>query len=346
MDVIEIFSRYNEELKTVDYHLGDIFSSNVFLIPLIGSHILTGGGKRMRPLFLLLSAELCGYRGPERAQLGSIIEAIHTASLLHDDVIDGAKTRRGRPSAHTIWGNQIVVLVGDFLYSNALRCAVNHKNQKIMEALSDASTRMTEGEILQLHKTGDPEITKEEYFQIISAKTGVLISAACRIGAILANAPAEKENALARFGLKTGIAFQLADDILDYIAKPAEFGKKLGKDLEEGKITMPLIHLLKVADQKEKDEIKDIIAQCVSENKEYNAIELQKQQCDTSTVCLPDSNLKRVQEMLLKYNALQEALNDARELINEARAELKVFPDSIEKEAILSMAEFAMQREK
>ncbi len=346
MDVKEIFSAYSEELKKVDYHLGDIFSSNVFLIPLIGSHILTGGGKRMRPLFLLLSAELCGYRGHERAQLGSIIEAIHTASLLHDDVIDGAETRRGKPSAHTIWGNQMVVLVGDFLYSNALRCAVNQKNQKIMEALSDASTRMTEGEILQLHKTGDPEITKEEYFQIISAKTGVLISAACRIGAILANAPEEKENALARFGLKTGIAFQLADDILDYMARPDDLGKKLGKDLEEGKITMPLIHLLKVADRKEKEEIKSIIAECVSEKTEYNARELQRQQLDASTGCLADSNLKRVQELLLKYNALEEALNAARELVNEARSELSIFPDSIEKEAILSMSEFAMQREK
>src|SRR5208283_2531812 len=186
MNIKDIFSCYAEEMKTVERQLLGIFSSNVFLIPMIGQHLISGGGKRIRPLFLLLTADMCGYEETKRTLLAAIIEAIHTASLLHDDVIDGADTRRGKPAAHAVWGNQVVILVGDFLYSKALKIAVDQKNQKIMEALSEATTRMTEGEILQLNKVGDPEITKEEYFDIVGAKTGVLISAACRIGGILA----------------------------------------------------------------------------------------------------------------------------------------------------------------
>src|SRR5208282_2651590 len=179
MNIKDIFSHYAEEMQTVERQLLGIFSSNVFLIPMIGQHLISGGGKRIRPLFLLLSSDLCGYKEANRTMLAAIIEAIHTASLLHDDVIDSADTRRGKPAAHAIWGNQVVILVGDFLYSMALKIAVDQKNQKVMEALSEATTRMTEGEILQLNKIGDPDITAQEYYDIIAAKTGVLISAAC-----------------------------------------------------------------------------------------------------------------------------------------------------------------------
>lgn len=334
MTVKDIFKNYSDELKTVDRNLMDIFQSNVLLIPLIGKHILSSGGKRIRPLFLLLSADLCGYKDSNRAFLGAIIEAIHTASLLHDDVIDGADTRRGKPASHVLWGNQVVILVGDYLYSNALKLAVTQKSQKIMEALSDATTRMTEGEILQLHKTGDPEIIREEYFQIISAKTGILISAACRIGSILANQPDEKEAALAQFGLKIGIAFQLADDVLDYMAKPKDLGKRLGKDLEEGKITMPLIHLLKIASNSEREEIKNIIKETV------------KVQDSKKHPVNNGKNLNRITELFSKYNTIEESLKIASALVKEAQAELNVFPASRQKEAILAMAEYAMQRDK
>jgi octaprenyl-diphosphate synthase len=331
MNVKDIFANYSEELKIVDKELLGIFKSNVFLIPMIGQHILNSGGKRIRPLFLLLSADLFGYKGASRTLLAAIIEAIHTASLLHDDVIDGAETRRGRPAAHSIWGNQIVILTGDFLYSNALKIAVAQKNQKIMDVLSDATTRMTEGEILQLHKTGDPEITRDEYFEIISAKTGVLISAACRIAGILANQPEEKEMAISRFGMKTGIAFQLADDVLDYVAEQDGLGKRLGKDLEEGKITMPLIYLLKVASEQERDEIKNIIRETGSQQKSGGNIK---------------SGLNRILELFSKYNAIEESLKVARLLVEEAKYELDIFPASREKDALLIMAEYAMQREK
>ncbi len=330
MDVKDIFADYSEELKIVDQELLGIFKSNVFLIPLVGQHILGSGGKRIRPIFLLLSADLCGYKGQNRTLLAAIIEAIHTASLLHDDVIDGAETRRGRPTAHSIWGNQIVILTGDFLYSNALKLAVAQKNQKIMEALSEATTRMTEGEILQLHKTGDPDITRDEYFEIISAKTGVLISAACRIAGILANQPEEKEMALSRFGMKTGIAFQLADDVLDYVAEQKDLGKRLGKDLEEGKITMPLIYLLKTASEQERIEIRELIKGQGAKGKGQGS----------------NNGLNRILELFSKYNAIEESLKVARSLVDEAKSELDIFPVSREKDALLIMAEYAMQREK
>jgi len=322
MNIKDIFSRYAEEMKTVERQLLGIFSSNVFLIPMVGKHLISGGGKRIRPLFLLLSADLCGYDEANRTLLAAIIEAIHTASLLHDDVIDGADTRRGKPAAHAVWGNQVVILVGDFLYSKALKIAVDQKNQKIMEALSEATTRMTEGEILQLNKVGDPEITKEEYFEIVAAKTGVLMSAACRIGGILANQPEENEMALARFGMKTGIAFQLADDILDYVADQRNLGKKLGKDLDEGKITMPLIYLLKNASEVEQEEIRCII-KSRSENEEGH---------------------QRIMALFEQYSAIEESLKIAEALVEEGKSELACFPHSEGKEALLAMAEYAMQR--
>jgi octaprenyl-diphosphate synthase len=281
-----------------------------------------------------MAADMCGYYGKDRTLFGAIIEAIHTASLLHDDVIDEAETRRGKTSAHKIWGNQVVVLVGDYLYSNSLRLAVSKKNQKIMETLSEATTRMTEGELLQLNKTGDPAITMDEYYKIISAKTGILMSAACRIGAVLAGQSVDVEDALAEFGLKTGIAFQLADDILDYIALQDDLGKKLGKDLEEGKITMPMIQLLKVAPSSEKQEVIKIIEETAGTVGAKISAAKRK------------INLKRITSLFLRYNAIEESFNIARGLVEEAKATLSSFPDSDRKQAILAMADYTMQRRK
>jgi octaprenyl-diphosphate synthase len=348
MTAKDIFENYSEELKIVDQELLGIFKSNVFLIPMVGQHILSSGGKRIRPLFFLLAADLCGYKGQNRTLLAAIIETIHTASLLHDDVIDGAEMRRGKATAHSIWGNRIVILTGDFLYSNAVKLAVAQKNQKIMEILSDATARLAEGEILQLHKIGDTSITRDAYFDIISAKTGVLISAACRIAGILANQPEEKEMALSRFGMKTGIAFQLADDVLDYVAEQKELGKRLGKDIGEGKITMPLIYLLKVASEQEKDEIREIIKRQASSVDCHAPSVKSRALCVTLNARLSTHNdgLNRILELFSKYNAIGESLKVARSLVDEAKSELDIFPSSREKDALLIMAEYAMQRKK
>lgn len=329
MIVSEVFSAYGAELKRVEAELANIFASDVPLISLVGQHILGGGGKRMRPLFLLLSADLCGYKGDKRAILGAVIEAIHTASLLHDDVIDGAQTRRGKTASHVLWGNHMVILIGDYLYSKALRIAVGQRSQKVMDALSEATTRMSEAEVLQLSKTGDPEITEEEYFTIISGKTGVLISAACRIGAVLADMPEEKETALRDFGLKAGIAFQLADDVLDYVAQQATLGKKLGKDLEEGKITMPLIHLLKDASQAERDEVTVIIKEASKEENDDDR---------------NGSHLSRIIKLYAKYDSIAKAMRTAQGLIDEAHQCLAIFPESPHKDALLALAAYSMQR--
>jgi len=199
----------------------------------------------------------------------------------------------------------------------------------VMDALSEATTRMSEAEVLQLSKTGDPEITEEEYFTIISGKTGVLISAACRIGAVLADMPEEKETALRDFGLKAGIAFQLADDVLDYVAQQAALGKKLGKDLEEGKITMPLIHLLKDALPAERDEIITIIKEASKEEKDdgHNG-----------------SHLARIIELYTKYDSIVKAMKTAQKLVDDARKCLAVFPDSLHKDALMTLAAYSMQR--
>ncbi|MBI4685170.1 MAG: polyprenyl synthetase family protein [Nitrospirae bacterium] len=322
MAIKKVFDAYERELSLVEVKLEGLFQSEAPLIPLIGKYLLDGGGKRLRPLFLLSSARLTGYNGDEHIMLASIIELIHMSSLLHDDVVDGAQIRRGRPAAHSIWGNQIVILVGDFLYSNALKKAVSFKSQRIMEALSEATTGMTEGEILQLQKTADISITEDEYIKIISAKTGYLISAACMIGAILGKVSSEKEDALAMFGLKAGTAFQMTDDILDYMAEESELGKRLGKDIEEGKITLPLIYLFRNASDSEKIEIKQIIGHFSNEG------------------------LKRVLSLFKQYKVLEKSLNRARRIVEEAKSQLSVFPDSAEKDLLLSIAEYAIYREK
>jgi octaprenyl-diphosphate synthase len=323
MDIQEIFRLYDPELRIIEERLQDLFKSTVPPIPLIGKHLVEGGGKRIRPLLLILSAEMAGYKGDARLTLGGIIESIHTASLLHDDVVDAAEARRGKIPAHSIWGNQVVILVGDFLYSNALHLAVLQKNQKIMEILSEATTRMTEGEILQLTKTGDPNISEEDYFKIISAKTGALISAACGIGAILGSLPEEKFNALSNFGMKTGIAFQVADDILDYMADEKKLGKRLGKDLKEGKITLPLIYLLKIASDDEIDEVKRIISDSFSKE-----------------------DLKKILELFKKHNVIDLSLKKACDLLYDAKTELAIFNNSPVKDSLFAVADYMLARGK
>jgi octaprenyl-diphosphate synthase len=323
VELDDIFSSYDADLRIAEDRIKDLFKSSVLTIPLIGKHILDGGGKRLRPLILLLSSELSGYAGDTRLTLAGIIESIHTASLLHDDVVDGADIRRGKKPAHAIWGNQVVILVGDFLYSNALRLAVQQRSQRIMETLSEATTRMTEGELLQLSKTGDPDITEEDYLNIISAKTAALISAACRIGAILGSLPEGKENALAIFGNKVGMAFQMADDILDYMGDEGDLGKRLGKDLREGKITLPLILLLKAAEDAEKEVVRKVIQNDFTK-----------------------SGLGKVLKLFKKYRIIETSLGKARDLIADAKNHLSIFPDSPARSALFKIADYSLARNK
>ena len=324
VDISRVFAAHQDSLRKVDQYLLGMFQSESVLIQAIGRHIHDSGGKRIRPLFLLSSATLAGYRGGDAPiVLASVVESIHTASLLHDDVVDGSELRRGKPVANSIWGNAPVILVGDYLYSSALRHAVTFKNTKIVDILASAIAGMTQGELIQLQKLGDTSISVEDYMTIISAKTGVLISAACRLGAIIAGATEEREDALGAFGLKTGMAFQMADDILDYMADETAFGKRLGTDLGEGKITLPLILLLKAADIGERAEIARIVEEGVGEH-----------------------GLGRIHELFGRYNVLDEAFGHARRLVDEARAALAVFPPSLERDFLYELSEYALIRGK
>jgi octaprenyl-diphosphate synthase len=322
MSLQQVFSFYEKRLDRAELQIKELFRNKIPFIPMIGNYIISSGGKRLRPLFHLISADMANYKDDADIEIAAIIESIHTASLLHDDVVDMAELRRGNQTANSIWGNQIVVLVGDFLYSNALKTAVSQNNQKIMEVLSGATTRMTEGELLQLTRIGNPDITEEEYIEIISAKTGALISAACRLGAVLGELPEDQENALANFGMKIGMVFQMADDILDYMADENALGKKICKDLEEGKITLPLLYLLNVAGEDEKSEIREIISS------------------------FSDEGLMRITELLKHYRCIDRSLQKARSIVDEAKAELSVFPASRAKDALLAISDYSLSREK
>lgn len=325
MNFTSLYKSYDDDLRDVEKALADLFTSSASLIPAIGLHIMRGGGKRIRPLFLLITASMLGYTGRSHIVLASILEAIHTASLLHDDVVDAAPVRRGQPTANSLWGNQVVVLVGDFLYANALREAVYQKNQMIMEHLSTATTRMTEGELMQLSKTGDPHVTEDDYLRIIAGKTGALFSAACGIGAILAGGDEQHINAVSDFGLKVGMVFQMTDDILDYGAEQELFGKKLGKDLEEGKITLPLILLRDLADTEERRELVEIL---------------------TSDITDAKKNLLRIHALFEKYEILQKSMERAAAFTREANLCLSVFDNSHDTEELKILAEYALQRGK
>lgn len=324
MTIDQIWEYYREDLRAAEDRMSEILETVAPAISVVGKHIFSAGGKRIRPFLAILSSRLLGFKGDEISTLASSVEFIHSASLIHDDVVDGANLRRGKPAAHSIWGNQVVVLVGDFLYANALRLANLLERQKIMDALCTATAKMSEGELVQLSKQGNPDMTEDDYMKIIQGKTAILMSAACKGGAVLGNATQEQEDALASFGLNFGFAFQMADDILDYMAEEKVFGKNLGKDLEEGKITLPLINLLREADDRETARIKEII----------------------KAESIMETDLADIQEMFKRHRSIEKSYKKAGALIDEARAGLDIFADSMEKSSLLTIADYVLTRKK
>jgi octaprenyl-diphosphate synthase len=235
-----VFDLTADDMARVDQLIRESLDSNVVLIRQIAEYIIGSGGKRLRPMLVVLAARACGYRGDHHVTLAAVIEFIHTATLLHDDVVDESDLRRGKESAHAVWGNAATVLVGDFLYSRSFQMMVTVESMRVMEVLSDATNTIAEGEVEQLLNMHDPEVSEESYFSVIEKKTAKLFEAACQLGAVLAGRP-ELEEALARFGRELGAAFQVADDVLDYDADADTLGKNVGDDLAEGKPTLPLI---------------------------------------------------------------------------------------------------------
>lgn len=244
----ELLKDLETDVAAINAALAANLQTHVPLIAEVGRHILLSGGKRVRPLLFILAARMCGDRGDHLADFSTIFEYLHAATLLHDDVIDAAQVRRGATTANNIWGNHAVILVGDFLLSKALSIAVTTDRLNILKVLANATTQMAEGEILQLIHAGNLKVTEAEYFEVITRKTAILMSAACQIGGILAGSPTAQEEALAQMGLNLGITFQLVDDILDYTGDQKQLGKEVGADLREGRITLPLIHALSQAE--------------------------------------------------------------------------------------------------
>jgi len=310
------------DLRLVEDQFRKDLASDVPLIRKVGEYVLSSGGKRIRPAMLLLAARLCNYSGDQAIPLASVVEFIHTATLLHDDVVDSATLRRGQASANTLWGNEASVLIGDFLFSKSFSLMVGVGSLDILRVMSQATTVIAEGEVLQLLYTGDLDLSEENYIGVVRAKTAVLLSAACQCGAILGKVAPEQEQALADFGMELGIAFQLMDDLLDYTASEADFGKSIGHDLEEGKMTLPLIHALRQCSQQDRDQIAAIV-----EKDELSAQEF-----------------SWVTELVRRHGGIDYTVERARGCVAACERYLSVFPDSACKRALLELAEYVVTR--
>ncbi len=259
MNLTQIRSPVADDVKAVDRLIVDRLQSNVVLINQIGHYIVSSGGKRLRPLLVLLAARACGYSGNRHLDTAAIVEFIHTATLLHDDVVDGSELRRNRDTANSVWGNEASVLVGDFLYARAFEMMVDVGNLRIMEVMARATARIAEGEVLQLLNANDADTDETRYMEVIQRKTATLFEAGTRLGAVLTETAPEVESAMASYGLHLGIAFQLVDDALDYMSDDGTIGKQVGDDLDEGKPTLPVIRAMEVGTEAQRKRLRQAI---------------------------------------------------------------------------------------
>ena len=309
-----------DDMALVDACIHDSLQSEVVLINQIANYIVSSGGKRLRPMLLGLCAHACGYQGDKHVPLSAIIEFIHTATLLHDDVVDESDLRRGQQSVHAVWGNAASVLVGDFLYSRSFQMMVGLDSMRIMEVLADTTNTISEGEVQQLLNMGDPDVDRARYMQVIENKTAKLFEAACALAAIISEQSSDIENALALYGTNLGSAFQIADDVLDYTGSATTMGKNAGDDLAEGKPTLPLIIARERGNAAEKALIDDAI-------KNANV-----------------DDLPAVLNIIRKTDALTAAMECADVCANQARQALQQLPDSKWRRALEYLADYSVKR--
>ncbi len=296
--------------------------SNVTLIPQLAGHIIAAGGKRLRPTLTLAAARLCGYKGERHIALAACVEFIHTATLLHDDVVDESDLRRGLATANNVWGNQASVLVGDFLFARAFQLMVADGSLEVLDILSSASAQIAEGEVAQLTTVNNTETSESAYLEVIRGKTATLFAAACRVGSVVAGRPQAQEEALDNYGLNLGIAFQLVDDALDYSASQAELGKTVGDDFREGKITLPIILAYRRGDGQERAFLRRTM-----EDLEQT-----------------EDDLGRAIELLGKLGTLADTIERARHYGAIARDALGIFPETDVKSALIDVVDFAIER--
>ena len=320
MALEEIRGLVRDDLSAVDAMIRARLKSVVPLVDQIAEHIIGGGGKRLRPLLCVLAGRACGIRGEQHIEAATFIEFVHTATLLHDDVVDGSQKRRGRATANNLFGNQASVLVGDFVYSRAFQMMATVGSQRVMEIMSDATNVIAEGEVLQLMNAHDPETTEQRYLEVIYRKTGRLFEAGAEVASVLAAAPVAQQEALARYGKHLGTAYQLIDDVLDYRSDPATRGKNLGDDLAEGKPTLPLLHALRHGN----DEQRALIRLAI----EQGGL----------------AQLGPIVEAIEVTGGLDYAVAFAQRETSQALAALQTLPETPYSRALAALARFAQER--
>ena len=316
----EIASLSVADMKRVDTCIQDSLKSDVVLINQIAKYIVASGGKRLRPMLLTLCAHACGYQGQDHIPLAAIIEFIHTATLLHDDVVDESELRRGQQSAHAVWGNAASVLVGDFLYSRSFQMMVGLNSMRIMEVLANTTNTIAEGEVQQLLNMGDPDVNQHRYMQVIENKTAKLFEAACKLAAIISGQPQETEQALAMYGKRLGSAFQIADDVLDYKGDAETMGKNAGEDIAEGKPTLPLILARERCNEKDRELL------------------------DTAIRNGGADDLSPVLAIIEKTDSINSSMEIARAHALKARQMIGVLPESPWRTALEQLADFSVSR--
>ncbi|HEX6956782.1 MAG TPA: polyprenyl synthetase family protein [Ferrovibrio sp.] len=313
----------SDDMDAVNREILRRMASDVSLIPELASHLIAAGGKRIRPLLTLGAAKLCGYRGDKHVLLATCVEFIHTATLLHDDVVDESERRRGNTTANVLWGNQASVLVGDFLFSRAFQLMVETGSLEVLRILANASAVIAEGEVLQLMTANDMDSTEADYLKVIESKTAALFAAACRVGAVIANRPDDEVQGLDDYGRYLGIAFQLVDDALDYAADGATLGKNTGDDFKEGKVTLPVVLAFNRGSETERSFWRRVIEQPEEQQPE---------------------DWQQAQRHLARHGAIEETLGRARLYGQKARQALMAFPAGTARDALAEAIDFAIER--
>jgi octaprenyl-diphosphate synthase len=320
----EIYRLIENGMTQVEEELARQSRSGIPLIDRIGQYICDSGGKRIRPAILLLGAKMCGYDGPVGPRLGAVIELIHSATLVHDDIIDNADVRRGRASVNAQWGNEITVLMGDWLYMTSFSLALGERHLRVLDVLIEATRKMVEGELIQLTFNGNLDITEAQHLDISMRKTAFLFSACSQLGGILGTAGEEKEELLRLYGLNVGLAFQLVDDVLDLTSNENTLGKPVGSDLKEGKLTLPLIYLMRDGEPRHRDLVREALREKSPDAPNRNA----------------------VLELVRDYHTADRVLEKAHEYARRATDCLKDFPDSEARRALLSIPEYIVERDR
>lgn len=320
ISIAQIQQITEQDMNAVDQLIREKLYSDVVLVRQVGEHIILSGGKRLRPVIALLAARACGYPGRDHIAIAAIVEFIHTATLLHDDVVDESDQRRGDSTANAIWGNAASVLVGDFLYSRAFQMMVDINQMSVMRILSDTTNTIAEGEVMQLMNLGNPDTDEQAYFNVIHDKTAKLFEAAALLGPVIAGSSTSIQHAMAKYGMYLGTAFQLVDDILDYTADAEALGKNLGDDLAEGKPTLPLIRAMEMGTAEQKAFIRSVIENGGT------------------------GQLEPVLEIIEQTASLRYTIKKAHEAAQKAQNELSVLPESEEKTALHALADYAVSR--